>query len=173
MKLVGKKILMVVAPQDFRDEEYLEPRKILEESGAGVEVTSKGVSQATGMFGEKAIVNKELSEVEVADYDAVLFIGGTGSSVYFNDALAHNLAKTAFEKGKIVGAICIAPSILANAGLLQGRKATAFSSESSNLAAKGAQYTAQPVTIDGRIITASGPEAAREFGRTIVSFLGS
>lgn len=165
------KILLVVAPQNFRDEELAEPKKVLEESGARVEVASKGAREATGMFGATVSINKDINEARVDDYDAIVFIGGTGASVYFNDQTALNLAKTAFEKGKVVGAICIAPSILANAGVLSGKQATAFSSEAENLRAKGAQYTGEAVTVDGKIITARGPEAATEFGKKLAEAL--
>lgn len=171
MEPTGKKVLFVVAPQNFRDEEFLEPKKILEENGVVVEVASKGVGEVVGMFGAKALVDKDLSKVMLDDYEAIIFIGGSGASVYFNDPIALNLAKAGFEEGKVIGAICIAPSILANAGILSGKKATAFSSEAENLKAKGAQYTGEAVSIDGKIITARGPEAASEFGKKLAEAL--
>jgi protease I len=169
---MGKKVLFVLAPKDFRDEEYLKPKEILEQAGVQIEVASRGVGEASGVFGAKAKVDKDLSQVSAEDYDGVIFIGGPGSSVYFNDESAFQLAKTAYEKGKIVGAICIAPSILANAGILSGKKATAFSSEEGNLKAKGAIFTGDEVTLDGWIITASGPQAAGEFAQEIKKALG-
>ncbi len=165
------KVLMVLAPKNFRDEEYQKPRQVLEEAGFEIEVASKGVSEAEGTFGAKAEVDKDISQINVDDYLGVVFVGGTGAAIYFEDQNALSLAKTAFEKGKVVGAICIAPSILANAGILQGKKATAFSSEEGNLTAKGAQYTGELVTVDGKIITANGPQVAEEFGREIVDKL--
>ena len=166
-----KRVLFVVAPQNFRDEEYQKPRQVLEEAGWQIEVASKGINEAVGMFGAKAKIDKDISQLNVDDYSGVVFVGGTGAAVYFDDPNALALAKTAFEKGKVVGAICIAPSILANAGLLSGKKATAFSSEEENLTAKGAQYTGEPVTVDGKIVTANGPGAAEEFGRRIADKL--
>jgi len=165
------KVLMVVAPQNFRDEEYQKPRQVLEAAGWQIEVASKGVNEATGMLGAKAKIDKDISQVNVDDYQGVVFVGGTGAAVYFEDQTALALAKTAFEKGKVVGAICIAPSILANAGILQGKRATAFSSEQANLSAKGAYYTGESVTVDGKIVTANGPGAAEEFGRRIADKL--
>jgi len=165
------KVLMVVAPQNFRDEEYQKPRQVLEAAGWQIEVASKGVNEATGMLGAKAKIDKDISQVNVDDYQGVVFVGGTGAAVYFEDQTALALAKTAFEKGKVVGAICIAPSILANAGILQGKRATAFSSEQGNLSAKGAYYTGESVTVDGKIVTANGPGAAEEFGRRIADKL--
>lgn len=167
----GTKILMVVAPKDFRDEEYQKPREILEQAGAEITVASKGVTEAKGLQGAKVKIDKDLGQVNVDDYQALVFIGGPGSSIYFDDQTALNLAKSAFEKGKVVSAICIAPSILANAGILSGKKATAYSSEKDNLVAKGAQYTDESVVVDGKIITANGPEAAEEFGKKLVEAL--
>lgn len=168
MELTGKKILMVVAPKNFRDEEFLEPKKIFEAAGAEVVVASKDVSVASGMFGATASVDRNLSQVKIADYDAVVFVGGAGAQVYFADETALNLAKEAYSQEKVVGAICIAPSILANAGILEGKNATAFSSEQENLENKGVTFTGEPVTVDGKIVTGSGPEAASEFGQKIV-----
>lgn len=162
---------MVIAPKDFRDEEFLEPKRIFEEAKAEVTVASKEVSEALGKLGATVKVDKDLGEISVDDYDALVFVGGPGSAVYFTDPEALKLAKEAHEAGKVIGAICIAPSILANAEILKGKQATAFPSEESNLRAKGAIYTGEPVTRDGKIITANGPQAAAKFGEEIINTL--
>ena len=167
--LKGKKVLMVVAPENFRDEELKEPMGVFTRSGAEVTIASKGVNRATGMFGAEVKVDKNLAEVSAEEYDAVIFVGGSGADVYFDDSRAHELATNAFKGGKIVGAICIAPSTLANAGLLKGKKVTSFSSEKKNLVRRGADYTGAAVERDGRIITGRGPEAAEEFGNVVAS----
>ena len=112
-----------------------------------------------------------IGKVKVEDYDAVIFVGGVGAKEYFESEAAHKLAREADEKEKIVAAICIAPSILANAGILKGKKATAYPSEKTNLEAKGAVFVDENVVVDGRIITANGPGAAAEFGEAIVEGL--
>lgn len=171
--LTEKKVLMIVAPENFRDEEFFQPKEILQQGGVQITVASKGVSEAKGMFGRTTQVDKDITQVSVDNYEAIIFVGGTGSSIYFEDSLALNLAKKFYDSGKLVGAICIAPSILANAGILQGKRATAFSSEAENLRAKGAQYTGENITVDGKIITASGPQAAKQFGEEILKKLSS
>jgi len=168
-----EKVLMVVAPNNFRDEEYQKPKAVLENAGYQIVTASKGVQTAKGMLGATAMVNQDLDQVKVADYTAIVFVGGTGASVYFNDQTVLKLAREAVEQGKVVGAICIAPSILANAGILQGKNATCFSSEAENLRAKGANYTGQSVTVDGNIVTANGPGAAQDFGQKILGLLGN
>lgn len=169
--LTGKKILMVVAPQNFRDEEFFEPKDVFGAAGAEVVVASKGVTEAVGLLGGKTEVDKDLSEVRAADFDAVVFVGGGGAAIYFDEPLALNLAKAMFAAGKVVAGICVGPTILANAEVLSGRQATAFPSEQSVLESAGATYTGEAVTVDGKIITARGPEAARDFGRAIVEAL--
>lgn len=169
--LTGKSILMIIAPYNFRDEELLRPKEIFENSNAQVTIASKDVTTAKGMLGATVDVDKDISDINVADYDAIIFVGGTGASQYFDDSTAQSIAKDAYNQGKLVGAICIAPSILANAGILEGKRATAFSSEADNLRNKGAEYTGEAVTHDGKIITGIGPEAAADFGRTIVENL--
>jgi len=169
MNLKGKKVLIVIAPKEFRDEEYYEPKKVLE--GYGAEVITCSLEQiATSSFKKTQEVDILLSEA-TADYDAIVFVGGMGASVYFNDKEAHDLVREFNDKGKIVAAICIAPSTLANAGILKGKKATCFPSAQNNLKEKGAEYTGEDVTIDGNIITANGPRVARQFGEEIAKKL--
>jgi len=169
--LSGKKVLMIIASQNFRDEEYLEPRQIFESHGMEVVTASSKTGELAGMMGATATAGSEIGDVNVSDFDAVVFVGGTGAAEYFDNARAHAIATEAHESGKVLAAICIAPSILANAGVLQGRQATAYSSEQQNLESHGATYTGKSVTRDGSIITANGPGAATGFGNAIVHAL--
>lgn len=165
------RVLMIIAPKGFRDEELIKPKQLLEQEEYKVVIASKGVAAATGVLGNKVKVDLDISKVKINDYDAILFIGGAGAKVYFNDETILNIAKDAFKYGKVLGAICIAPSILANAGLLKNKRATSFPSEKENLEAKGAIFASDAVTTDGRIVTANGPQAAEEFGLTVINLL--
>ncbi len=72
INMSGKKILMVIAPVNFRDEEFLEPKKVFENSGASVEVASKDVKEATSMIEKiKIKVDLDIEEVNVTNYDAM------------------------------------------------------------------------------------------------------
>ena len=169
--LTGKRVVMVIAHSRFRDEELLEPKAVLEGVGASVTIASSSLEEATGMLGATVTPSVLLGDVSVDDFDAVVFVGGSGASEYFNNTTAHALARDAAGKGKTVAAICIAPSTLANAGLLQGKRATCWSTEADNLTARGADYTGAVVERDGLIITGQGPKAARQFGRTLAQAL--
>jgi protease I len=170
---MSKKVLMVIAPSDFRDEEYLQPKELFENAGFDVVTASKKTGEITGMLGAKAFAEKNIDEINIDDFDVVVFVGGTGAATYFDDERALEIAKGAYSKGKIIAAICIAPTILANAGILEGKKATIWEDPRlvDNLKEKGAIYTGENVTRDGKVITGKGPFAARDFGEEIVRAL--
>ncbi len=167
----GKKALMIIAHRDFRDEEFLEPKAVLEKNGLKVDVASSSTDKARGMMGSIYKPDLLLSEVKVEDYSIIVFIGGAGSREYWEDKKAHEIAIEAVKLEKILGAICIAPVTLANAGLLKGKNVTAFYSEANTLTSKGAKYTGKEVERDGLLITASGPAAARDFGLALIEAL--
>ncbi len=166
-----KKVVMIIAQNDFRDEEFLQPKKILEEAGIAVNVASRKTIEARGMLGARVKPDMTIQDIKAQDFDAIIFVGGSGASTYWDDALAHKIAKDAHTAGKIVAAICIAPVTLAKAGLLKNKKCTVWSSEAGKLKSAGANYTGGAVERDGNIITASGPQAAAQFGREIVKAL--
>jgi protease I len=122
-------------------------------------------------MGGSADAEKTLGELKADDFDAVAFIGGMGAQIYLDDKKAHAIAKEFLEKGKILSAICIAPGILANAGLLKGKKAACTPGQVGNLKQHGAIYTGSGVEIDGKIITADGPKSAYKFGEEIAKQL--
>ncbi|MFH1631113.1 MAG: DJ-1/PfpI family protein [Candidatus Aenigmatarchaeota archaeon] len=171
----SKKVLMIVAPTNFRDEEFFDPKKILEENGYTIVIASKGMNSVISSFGKSISMDIDISmkPVIVDDYAAVIFVGGTGSSVYFEYDRALKIAQEAFVSNnvKVLAAICIAPTILGNAGVLKGKRVTSWPSEQVDLERSGATYTGEHVTIDGKIVTANGPRVAEEFGKAILSLL--
>ncbi|MBW1951781.1 MAG: DJ-1/PfpI family protein [Deltaproteobacteria bacterium] len=162
--------VMLIAPQNFQDQELLVTKQVLEQGGVKVTVAS---TQAVcrGMEGAHVKPDLLLKEVKVEDYDAVIFVGGSGASVYFDDPLALALARQAAAQNKVVAAICIAPVTMARAGLLKGKQATVYPSAQSDLEKAGATYTGALVTVDGKLVTASGPPAAKAFGQAILTQL--
>ena len=165
--LDGKKAVFIIAPKDFRDEELAAPSAVLKGKGCEVAVACSSVGPATGMRGAKVTPDMALKDVKVADYHAVVFVGGMGARVYFDDPTAHALTKAAVAQGKVLGAISMAPSILARAGLLRGKRATALRSQRVELRRRGARWSHRAVERHGLIVTANGPGAARRFGEAL------
>lgn len=166
-----KTVVLIIAEKTFRDEEYQLPKEVLTKAGIKVITASTTTEEAVGKLGLKVRPDILVSQIDINKLDALIFIGGGGAEQYFHDPLAHQLAREAVEKNKILGAICIAPVILANAGLLKGKKATVFPSGSESLKKGGAAYTGRDVEIDGRLITGCGPEAADRFGKKLLDML--
>ncbi|MCL6589012.1 MAG: DJ-1/PfpI family protein [Firmicutes bacterium] len=177
MSKTQKVVALIIAEKNFRDEEYQTPKEMLEQAGVKVFTVSTSLKKAIGKLGMEAQPDLLISALDKQGLDALIFVGGGGSSQYFKDPTAHSLAWKFFNQGKIVGAICIAPVILAEAGILKGIKATVFPDGKNILEEKGAVYTGKMVEIDRTapsgaiVITGAGPEAAPEFGRELVKLL--
>lgn len=164
-------VLMVVAPSEFRDEELVEPRAVLEGAGHRVVVASRSAGPCLGARGATVQATLALGQVRADRFDAAVFVGGRGAETYFDDPEAHRIAVEFARAGKVLGAICVAPAILARAGVLAGRRATVFPSERAVLQAHRALPQRQDVVVDGEIVTASGPAQAAAFGRALVQVL--
>jgi len=174
--LENKKIVMIIAFRDFRDEEYFTPREILEKAGAEIKTASNKIGTAIGADGGEVGIDLLVSELNPAEFDAVVFIGGPGCLKNLDNEDSYKVAKETISQNKVLAAICISSTILAKAGVLQGKKATVWSSIMDKSAVKilkekGAIYQDTPVVVDGKIITGSGPAAAKEFGEAIIKAL--
>jgi protease I len=166
-KHVSKKAVFIVAFENFQDDEFARPYSVLLQSGVSITVASTKLGEAVGTKGSKARVNMLLKDVKADDFDAVVFIGGPGAARYITDPVALKLVQDAVKKRKVVGAICIAPLVLAKAGVLKNKKATVFPTEADKLKEEAVKYTGKSVERDGKIITADGPNSATAFGQEI------
>jgi protease I len=164
-----KKAVLIIASRNFRDEELIETKSELEKADITTVIASTKTGIIRGMLRAKAEAAILVNNINVDDYDAVIFIGGTGAREYFDSSVAMNLARQAKEKGKVLAAISIAPAVLADAGVLQNVKATSFTTEKYKLEKGGAQFTGAAVERDGLIITASTPRASTEFGKSVAA----
>ncbi len=174
--LNNKKIAMLVAFRDFQDMEYANSKGVFIQAGLKVSVVSSEKGIAIGSYGGEAKVDMLLDDLNVSDFDAIVFIGGGGAVKYFDNDRGYEIANQAIEANKFLGAICISPMILAKAGVLNDKKATVWSIPLDTSAIKilkegGAIYQDEPVVVDGKIITGNGPTAAEEFAQTLTEML--
>lgn len=173
---MSKKIAMIIAFKNFRDEEYFVPKEILEKAGAKINTASNKMGTAVGSDGGEVDIDLLVSEINPADFDAVIFVGGPGCLESLDNEDSYKLAEKTISQNKILASICISPTILAKAGVLKGKQATVWSnpldkSPIKTLKENKAVYQDKSVVIDGKIITANGPAAAREFGEKIIKGL--
>ena len=165
-----KKALLIIAQKNYQDRELDGTRKGLQEANFDVVIASVKAGACTGKFGGTEQASIALKDVDVADYDRVAFIGGPGAGTLWQDKEAQRIARETAEAGKPLGAICIAPKVLVAAGVLDGKKATVWNDDGDQagfLALHNVEYTGEDVTVDGLVVTANGPKAAVEFGRTL------
>lgn len=165
---------MVVSQNLFRDEELNHPKDFLEKKGFKVYIAAEKKAEAVGMFGTKVLADYSLQEAASLKFDSLLIVGGSGAPDYLwgNQTLIA-IANSYHAIGKPVGAICLAPVVLAQAGLLKGAEATVYKTEESmaQFEKHGVKMVYKDVVVSGLIVTANGPAAARSFGEAFGSLL--
>ena len=163
-----KPALVIIAKEGFQDKELEGTRRGLKEAGFDITLASTEAGPCTGKFGSTEQADIALRDVVVSRFDRIAFIGGPGAHELAENFDALNVARATVQANIPLGAICIAPTVLAAAGVLRGKRATVWDKDGEQerfLVEHGATYTGEPVTVDGLIVTGNGPEAAEEFGR--------
>ncbi len=168
---VYRQAVLVVPPSGYQDQELSETSRTLALASVQTVIASTRAGRLVGSFGSSAQADLPLNQVDIDDFDAVVYIGGLGTIEYYNNPLAVELARDAVARQKVVAASSTAPVILANAGVLKGVQATCLPSERNLLIAAGAIFTGAGVERDGRIITSAGPLVVPLFASTIVEAL--
>ena len=170
----GKRIAIVVGQRYFKDEELNIPKALFEKEGALVTIVSSKLDTAEGDGGTKVKPDVLIDDLDVGGFDAIVFIGGSGvKKDFWENPKAHAVAQDAVRRDRILAAICWGPVVLANAGVLEGKKATGHTAQGADkiLTGKGCEYTKESVTVDGNIITAFGPSSADSFAAAIIEAL--
>jgi len=170
-----KKAAIIIASENFRDEEYFITKEVLEKKGINV-TTVCDKFKAVGKFGGEAEADVLINDLNVDNFDAIIFAGGSGAVKLLDNELSYNIIRKAMIMKKIIAAICIAPTILAKSGILKGKRATVWSSGMDKTAIKIIQlndgiYERESIVIDNNIITAENAEYAQKFGETIAEML--
>ena len=162
---MSKRVLCLLFP-GFEEIETLTPVDLLRRAGAEVVLASlTGARLVTGRCQLTVEADAALAEVAEQPFDLLLIPGGPGVKALRADGRAAALAKAFSQAGKLVAAICAAPTVLADVGLLVGRRYTAHFSvhEELPLALAG-----ERVVEDGPLVTSRGAGTALEFGLALV-----
>jgi len=175
------KILMLIAPSMFQDVEFKDSFDFFNERKQEVVVASTISGTCIGKFGmrQEAVSVGSFNDEALFRFDALVLIGGPGTPLYRRSDKVIEIVKKMNEKGKIMAAICWAPTILAKAGILKDKRSTVWVGPDSEyhvptdvvLRKFGAEFINSPVLRDGRIITANGPAVARAFAEEIIKAL--
>ncbi|MEK6645256.1 MAG: DJ-1/PfpI family protein [Candidatus Firestonebacteria bacterium] len=174
LSLTGKKIVMVIAPKNFRDEELNIPKDTFIKAGGKITIASTSLGVAIGKFGANVNVDILIKDVQSSDYDAIVIVGGSGSKEYlWENKELHLLLRKMQEEGKLVCAICASPVVLAKAGVITGKDATVFEADEyiAELKKVKANYIPKDVVVYDRIVTGNGPQASLKFAEEIIGLL--
>jgi|GEM_PF-782540 len=167
-------IVMIVAPEEFADDELFIPLEKFQSAGYDVFVASTIKGEIKGFGGKTHTADMAISEIDPTKLDAIVIVGGGGVIDYFwNDPLLMEKITAVSKADKVVSAICLSPALLAQAGVLNGVKATVCEvpDTMSEFDAGGVDYTNESVTTDGKIVTGNGPEASADFAQAVLDAL--
>jgi protease I len=172
MKISGKRVV-ILATNGFEQSELEVPLNKLKEAGATVHVVSPEKGEIKGWekkdWGHPVKVDRALGEVSVDDYDAIVLPGGqiNPDLLRINDR-ALEFIRAFFDQKKIVAAICHAPWLLIETGIIKGRKATSYRSIKTDMVNAGAKWEDSPVVTDQGVITSRRPGDLDAFSAKII-----
>lgn len=141
---------------------------------AGVEVVSAGLEPGavTASRGVVLVPDTTLDEVLERDFDMIVLPGGMpGADHLDNDPRIAQLLGRQAGGDRFIAAICAAPKVLANAGLLSGKQATSYPGFVDKMGLADVEYLVEPVVQDGKVITSRGPGTAMDFALTLIENL--
>lgn len=171
-RLENKKVA-ILTEEGFEQVELTEPKKALEEAGATVHVISPKTGSIKAWdkdhWGIEVTVDKQLSDVNPDDYDALMLPGGVlNPDKLRQDKEAVSFVATFLEEGKPVAAICHGPQMLIETGLIKGRTLTSFPSLHTDLINAGANWVDQEVVTDNGLVTSRKPDDIPAFNQKMI-----
>lgn len=172
MQIAGKKVL-ILATHGFEQSELEVPRDRLEKAGATVHVAAPEKGEIRGWdkkdWGRKVKVDKRLDEVSAEDYDAIVLPGGQiNPDLLRINEKALELILAFYQQKKVVAAVCHAPWLLIETGIVDGRHATSYKSIKTDMKNAGAKWEDSEVVVDEGIITSRHPGDLEAFSAKII-----
>jgi len=165
-----EKILVFISPERFNDDEYIIYKEVFTGNTYNVKTICTTKDMSLGMFGMKLFPDYEVSNVNLEEFKAIVFVGGMGVHDVQNLDLNELIIK-ANSMRMLIGAVSEAPIYLVNAGIMEGVDATIHHNEIGILTEAGANYIGQEVVIDDNIFTANNPNAAKDMSEKIIKKL--
>lgn len=145
---------------------------LLRRAGITVDTAGLDAQPVRASRGTVLLPDITLDEALTREYDMIVLPGGLpGADHLKNDTRIIELVRRMAGQGRYTAAICAAPRVLAQAGLLEGRRATSFPGALDVAAIPGIDYSDQPVVRDGKLITSRGPGTAMDFALELIELL--
>jgi len=168
---MGKVLLFV--ENGFEDRELIYPYYRFQEAGYKVDVVGpKARDTYNGEYGLTFKSDFSPQGVTIDDYAAIVIPGGRAPDRMRTNKGLVNLIKKAFQRGKVIAAICHGPQLLIEAGVIKEKKATCYVSVSTDLKNAGGVYLNKSVVVDGNLVTSRFPADLPDFCRETLRLLG-
>ena len=171
MRLHGKRVIALVEA-DYEDLELWYPVLRLREEGAEVVLAGLGAPSYQGKHGLPAETDANAEDLDMADFDAILVVGGWAPDKLRRSERVLDLLRTADTANKLIGVICHGGWVPASAGILKGRTMTCTQGIKDDVANAGAIYVDEPVVVDGNLVTSRRPPDLPAYGAALVDALG-
>lgn len=169
MKKNTMKAVIITGPR-FQDHEFIYPFYRLQEAGFKVDVAIKDKETVFGDFGTKAEPTIATSELEKYDCDLVVLPGGAKAlEKVRQEKVVIDFIKRMYKKGKVIVGVCHGPQLMISAGILKGKKVSAYYSIADDIRNAGAEYIDAPVVVDGNLITSPHYKYLPDFMRAILA----
>jgi protein deglycase len=162
-----KKRVLCLLADGFEEIETVTPIDLLRRAGVEVVIAALGQEISTGRCGIRVIADVLLADVDPSSFDMLFIPGGPGVGLLRSDGRPAQLAREFCAGGKPVAAICAAPLVLMDAGLLAGKRFTAYHSVREELGGG----LDERVVIDGGLITSRGAGTAMDFAMAMITAL--
>jgi intracellular protease, PfpI family len=159
--LSGKRIA-ILATNGFEQSELTVPHLKLKDAGATVEVVSPERERIRGWnktdWGDYVGVDRLVGEVSADQYDAIVLPGGQINPDKLRlDKASLDLISQFWKQNKVVAAICHAPWLLVETGIVKGRRVTSFASIKTDVTNAGGKWEDSPVVADQGLVTSRNP----------------
>jgi protease I len=170
--LQGKRVAIIAADM-VEQVELVEPRKALEEAGATTELVSLKPGKIRGFKhfdkADEHKVDRTIEEVDASEYDALMIPGGVGNPDQLRtDENVVSFVQEFFKAGKPVAAICHAPWVLVEAGVVRGRKLTSWPSIQTDVRNAGGNWVDAEVVVDQGLVTSRKPADIPAFNKKMI-----
>lgn len=164
--------ILIIAADGFEDSELMTPRQTLIDKGANVTLASLEQGEIKGDKGAVLTAEAAISDVDTKEYDALLLPGGTKNpdKLRMDEQTVYAIKKFV-DSGKPVAAICHAPWLLIEAGVVEGRTMTSWPSIRTDLKNAGANVVDKEVVVDGNIVTSRKPDDIPAFTEAFIKLL--
>ena len=158
----------VLLTEGFQDAEAYMPIGYLENKDVDITVIGPKTGRVKAYNSDfEIVVQKEVGEVNVDDFDALILPGGKAPATLREDSTVVEFTKNFFNTGKTVAAICHGPQVLATAGVLHDVTTTGVNSIQGELEEAGATYVDEALVVDGNLITSRVPGDLAVFSKAI------